>query len=241
MQTQEIKEVYNEIIPNQYKGDYEYNRWFSSPIQKSGYDMTKKSIEQHIIKEKNLTVDRLLELGPGAGTWTKLLRKKFINTKFDLVDISKEMLNLSKKTLGEDNIEYFEIDFLEYSSDKKYDFFFSSRVIEYFPDKKFLFDNIYNLLADKASGFIITKTPKYARYKILGRQVPAMHRTQISPGDLVTLMKTRGFKDIELYPVTMVFPRSILISKIMYRLFYSIKLNFFSQFFAESYCVKFKK
>jgi len=142
-----------------------------------------------------------------------------------------------------DNIRFFESDFLRFSPAGQYDFFFSSRAIEYFPDKKALIGKISGLLKSGGQGFIITKTPKYLINKILGRKPPKLHRGQISPRALKSLLRESGCRDMEMYPVTMSFPifKSVFMSELLHKIFYRRKLNFISQFFSESYSVKFTK
>jgi ubiquinone/menaquinone biosynthesis C-methylase UbiE len=243
MDTQEVKKNYNQDVKNKFKGDYEYNRWFKNPILKAGYEMTKKSIEFHLLGDK-AEFQNYLELGPGAGTWTKLFVSYCRGANFDLVDISGEMLKLAREALeGYNNIRFFECDFSRFAPDKRYDFFFSSRVIEYFPDKETLVKKIGKLLKSSGYGFIITKTPKYFRYKVLRRTVPNLHRGQINPRALRSIIEKTGCEIIGIYPVTMSFPvlKSVFLNKLLHKIFYKRKLNFISQFFSESYCVKFVK
>ncbi|MBI4836918.1 MAG: methyltransferase domain-containing protein [Candidatus Portnoybacteria bacterium] len=275
-------------------GDYERRRWFSDALREAGYQMTKESIHYHLL-ERGPFYD-CLELGPGAGTWTKLFLEKYPDANFDLVDISGEMLKLAKKNLdkfinplchseaigrrisssmrsfapqfcgaqddsGEGNrddkgdtqddkrgvkfgnVRYFETDFLDFKPDKQYDLFFSSRALEYISDKKEAVLKVAGLLKSGGRGFIITKTPKYLRAKLLGREIPELHQGQIAPRKLKQLLSETGFKNIEIYPVAMSLPllKSSKLNRLLFRIFYKFRLNFLSQFFAESYCVKFEK
>ena len=241
MDNKEVKNIYNKTVKGRALGDYEYWRWFRNKIQKAGYEMTLASIRKHI---GAINFSHCLELGQGQGTWTNELIKFCPKANFDLVDISKEMLKLAQHRFADkNNIRYFEEDFLEFRSDKKYDFFFSSRVIEYISDKELMVKKILDLLNYRAGGFIITKTPKYLRNKLLGRVIPRLHQGQIQPKGLVQLLKKYGADNIEIYPVTMSFPilRFSYLNKLLHRIFYKHKLNFISKFFAESYCIKFLK
>ena len=185
-----------------------------------------------------------LELGSGAGTWTKLFLEKCPDAKFDLVDISGEMLDQAKENLGSyQNIRYFEADFLDFKPDKQYDLFFSSRALEYVPDKKRAVLKIAGLLRSGGRGFIITKTPKYLRARVFGRKIPRLHQGQIAPRKLKQLLSEAGFKNIAIYPATMSFPlfKSPKLNRLLFKVFYKHGLNFLSEFFSESYCVKFEK
>lgn len=245
LESNKVKEIYNQKIKEDYRGDYEQRRWFANDLLRAGYEMTYQSIKHHLL-QNNLSIENYLELGPGAGTWTKLFIEKNPQANFDLVDISSEMLKLAKDNLNQyqgANIDYFEKNFLEFESNKKYDLFFSCRAIEYISDKDKAIAKIAKLLKNGATGLIITKTPKYLRNKILGRKISELHQGQILPRKLKKLLKYAGFKELKIYPVTMSFPllRSAKINKTLHKIFFKHKLNFISQFFTESYCVKFQK
>ena len=242
MKSESVKEIYNRQVKTKFGGDYEHRRWFSDALKEAGYQMTRESICHHFL-EGSLFND-YLELGPGAGTWTKLFLEKCPDAKFDLVDISGEMLDQAKENLGSyQNIRYFEADFLDFKPDKQYDLFFSSRALEYVPDKKRAVLKIAGLLRSGGRGFIITKTPKYLRARVFGRKIPRLHQGQIAPRKLKQLLSEAGFKNIAIYPATMSFPlfKSPKLNRLLFKVFYKHGLNFLSQFFSESYCVKFEK
>jgi len=243
MQTSEVKDIYNSLIKEKLDGDYENNRWFKDDIAKTGYMMTRDVIN-HYINSTNLIIKNYLELGPGPGTWTKLFVQRFPTATFDLVDISKEMLFLAKNKFAlHENINFFESDFLKFNSAKKYELFFSSRVIEYLPDKKKAIEKIYSFLSEDGYGFIITKMPKYFINKLINRKTSALHSGQIYPRHFKKILKESGFRNIKIYPVTMVFPflKSAFVNKVIYKTFARLPLNFFSSLFSESYCISFKK
>lgn len=234
-----IKQHYNEKIKE--SPNYERERWFADDIKRSGYDMTLSAIRRHVLP---VEFSSCLELGPGAGTWTKELLAARPDARFDLVDISKEMLGLVRRRFADKhNINYFESDFLAFDPEKQYDFFFSSRAIEYIPDKDAVARKICALIKPGGRGFIITKTPKYLRNKILGRAIPEMHRGQIAPGKFAELLAKYGAEDIAVYPAAMSWPfwRSAKMNLMLYQIFGGRKLNFFSKFFAESYAIGFNK
>lgn len=242
MDTQEIKQKYNQEIQVKYKFDYEHNRWFATPLLQAGFKMMQKTIQKHVLSDK-LVVENILELGPGAGTWTKMLKTKFAQANFDLVDISKEMLALAQRALGDDKFVYFESDFLDWQGSKKYDLFFSSRALEYFPSKSPVISKIFSLLNQEKYGFIITKNPQYWRYQLVGRKIPDMHRQQVKPKDLKIILSKVGFSEIKFYPAVMTMPffKSPFLNSLLFRLFGNFQLNIISQLFTEAYLVKFKK
>ncbi len=244
---EDVQDRYNTTVKDKYKGDYESARWFSNDLRKAGYDMTRNTIVKRVIDPTLAAGNapkRCLELGPGAGTWTKLLVAHFPHSTFDLVDISREMLENAHKSLPQDaKVSYFEKNFLEYQADERYDFFFSSRVIEYFPDKKPVVGKILSLLASGGTGHIITKTPKYFFDKIVGRGIQSFHSGQIHPKTLAKLLRDNGCTDVVVRPVVFSFPRmsSPALNKMLYKIFGGLKLNPFTMYLTESYIVSFKK
>lgn len=241
MSHQAVKEKYNKDIRLKFGSDYEKNRWFKDDFSRSGYDAMFASIRRYAVPGD---FKNCLELGPGHGTWTNVFLDSYPEANYDLVDISSEMLDLVKSRFSrQKNIRYFETDFLDFSNDKVYDFFFSSRVIEYIVDKELLIKKIYSVLGAGARGFIITKTPKYLRLKLMGKKVSEFHSHQIEARMLVELLQKAGFTNIEVRPITFVWPlwRSASMNRMLYKLFGEKKLNSLSQFFSESYSVSFKK
>lgn len=236
----EIKKKYNEIAGS-VRGDYEVQRWQRDGIQIAVYKMTRLTVERLALP---IPFSHFLEVGPGPGTWTKFFIKKRPEAQFDLVDISAEMIKQAQENLSSTNrVKYIIADFLDFSSDYKYDFFFSARAIEYFRDKDILIKKISELMQKGGQGFLITKTPHYWRQRILFRRPPVLHRGQISHSELKKLLEERGFGAVKIYPATIIVPlfRSAKINMFFYRLFSKSELNFISQFFSESYCVQFVK
>ncbi|MDP2586428.1 MAG: class I SAM-dependent methyltransferase [Candidatus Komeilibacteria bacterium] len=240
MDVNQVKSVYNSQKP---EANYEYERWFKNPIKLAGYEMSLKSIKVHVLPDLPQG-GAYLELGPGAGTWTKVILIARPGLEADLVDLSSSMLNQAKKNLsGFSGINYFENDFLDFSADKKYQAFFSSRVFEYLPDQPAAAAKIAELLPSGGMGWLITKTPKYFFNRLLGRKINPLHNGQIAPTKLHALLAAAGFKEIKMFPVAFSFPlfKSAGLNKFCHSLFYRLPLNFISQFLSESYLVKFKK
>lgn len=244
MANEDVKQFYNEKMPKKFGTDYEHERWFRDPIQRAGYDLTLRAIARHVLTDERLHPKRIFELGPGAGTWTKFLVKKFPEAQIDLLDISREMLGRAQEALAkEKHIRYTETDILDWKPEGKYDFFFSSRVLEYIEDKKKFCDTIYSALESGGRGFLITKMPHYARERFLGRRSSDLHQGQISPGALIDALRGAGFKDVVAYPVTMSIPllHSPKLNVAFGKLLGAYSLGPVGMFFAESYSVVFRK
>ncbi|MGD0976854.1 MAG: glycosyltransferase [Minisyncoccia bacterium] len=237
----DISQFFDRLVGVKYSGEYEYNRWFKNKISKAGFDMTEMAIKRSFNK---LDFRDYLEVGPGPGTWTRYFLNKWPKANFDLVDASSEMLRLAENKLGAgQNIRYIHSDFDEFESDKTYDFFFSSRALEYFPDKQLTVDKICKMLKPRARGLIITKNPRYWAYKLNDKDLPEIHKMQISPVTLEELFKKNNINDVTMYPATITIPvvKSAFLNKLAFSIFGNFKLNFLSKLLAESYCLYFTK
>lgn len=235
-------EIYNRKVREEFGGQYEKHRWFKTPVARASYVMTAWSINRHFIN-RGLKFENCLEVGPGPGTWTKLILNQNPGANYDLVDISSEMLDSAKRNIANPNVKYFLADFMKFSSDKTYDLFFSSRAIEYFKDKIGMVRKIYNLTQTGTTGCIVTKTPHYLRARLRGKKYSNMHLDQISPPDMRVILAQAGFRNIEMYPATMVFPilKLPFLNKLLFLIFRNFELNPISRFFSESYIVIFRK
>ncbi len=243
MKASNIKDFYNNTMPGKFEHDYEHGRWFKTPLLRASYEMTKMAIEKHVLSKKK-KYSHALEVGAGPGTWSKLLLRSGVVEKLDIVDISSEMLTLAKHTLSDQGaVSFFESDFIAFSSSVKYDFFFSSRALEYFPDKEKFVEQMQRLLRSGGEGFIITKNPHYLRSRLLRKKISEMHTGQISPRALKKILGAKGFGDVKIYPVAMSFPifHSPFVNVSLYRVLGRFPLNFISNIFAESYCIAFSK
>ena len=198
-----IQDFYNSKIEDRYENDYEFNRWFKNSRLRLDYYMVYKSIKHHL---KDVDFNNCLELGPGPGTWTKLLYKKNPNANFDLVDISKSMKG---QFMGEmrrqPNTNYVVGDINEYNFDKQYDLFFSSRAIEYLDNKQLLLEKVFRVLVKGGQGMIITKNPNIGLFN-RKKTTRWQHSGQISIKKLQDKLKDTGFKNIKVYPVIIRLP-----------------------------------
>jgi 2-polyprenyl-3-methyl-5-hydroxy-6-metoxy-1,4-benzoquinol methylase len=239
-----VKDFYNSQMPGKFGDDYEHERWFRDDIQRAGYHLTLRAVSRHVLSDERLNPSRVLELGPGAGTWTKFLAKRFPRAKIDVVDISREMLARAKKALEkETHISYTETDILDWTPKVTYDFFFSSRVIEYIDDKQAFVDKIFSVLSPGARGFVITKMPHYTREKLLRRKSSTLHQGQIEPSELLKLFRDAGFHDVVAYPVTVSIPvlHNAKWNARLGRFLDQFPLGLFGLVVSESYGVVFRK
>ena len=244
MANSDAKDFYNETMPGKFGADYEHERWHKGPIEEAGYKLTREAILRHVVADDTLDPLRVLELGQGAGTWTKILLNRFPDAYFDLLDISKEMLARAKAALGErEKVRYVESDILAWEPDGVYDLFFSSRVIEYIDNKPAFAKKVFSALPLGGRGFLITKMPHYERDRYLGREVSKFHTGQIAPAALMQILREAGFIDVACYPVTLSIPllHSARLNYAVGKLLGPYRLGLFGMAFAESYCVLFRK
>lgn len=236
------KTFYNETMPQKLGGDYEVARWAVNPLLRAQYRMLADVVHRQVFPLV-APAARVLETGPGPGTWTKLLLEANPSAQYTLVDISHEMLSQAREGLSDRaNITFVESDFLAYESPDPYDFFFSSRAIEYMPDKAAAARKIASLLAPGATGAVITKMPKAFFDRMRGR-ISVLHVGQIAPGDLVLLLERAGFIVERVRVATATFPGigSAMLNSFVYRILKHVSLFFPLSLFAESYLVTFRK
>ncbi len=242
MHTKEVQQWYNDAL-RKGAASYERARWFSSPQARAAYAMVKEVLAREV-RPRLKKGAAVLELGPGPGTWTRELLSYAPEVAVDAVELSEEMLAQARTALaGREGVRFFCEDFLSFTPTRHYDFFFSSRALEYLPDKKAAVEKVARALAPGGMGCIITKMPHYRRSRLLGRSVPPLHAGQISPSALKALMEEAGLRVVRVVPVTLVFPRlgSARLDRALFALFSRIPLNPLSAPFTESYAVVFAK
>ncbi len=240
METTQIKEFYNQSL--QKSGNtYEFDRWAKTPQMRAGYLNTKSALHK-LVPQYLSDGMKVFELGPGPGTWTKELLMIAPQATYHLVDISEEMLKQAKDNLKEfSNITFTQSDILDFVPQQSYDFFFSSRIIEYVPDKDRALEVIADALKPGAYGYLVTKTPQYQRL-FSNKLVSKVHQTQISPSDLSKLLEQHGLTVIKSLQVTCVFPRvhSGFLDRLLTTICRLLPFSW-SASVSESYALVFKK
>ncbi len=237
-----VQGFYNEKAKNISKNGYEYARWFSTPKKIRQYKNTAKSLSYHL---RDVHFKNCLEVGCGPGTWTKLLLKKYPDSGFLCLDISKEMVAQLKNNIKDKKrVKTIVKNFLDHDfMEKKFDFIFCSRAIEYIPDKTLVIKKFYNLMQPGGKGIIVSSPPHpriLALKKIFGLRANLQHTHRISVRSLIYLLKKEGFIKIEPYPILFsdffIIPRNIL-----FTLLYNRTWGLLSKMFASSYIIKFEK
>ena len=237
------KEFYDRVMTAKLGADYERARWATSSLQNAQYEMTAQTIRRYVLPALK-GVGRILEVGPGPGTWTKILLEASPRVAYTLVDISTTMLAQAKAALPQDvDITFVESDLLRFRTDEKFDGFFSSRAIEYMPDKAAAAAAIAALLSPGARGAIITKTPKYFFDRLRGRNVTDLHRGQIAPRELTRALEIAGLEIVGIHAATATVPLlgSAILNRIVFQVIRRLPLFYPISLFTESYCVLFRK
>lgn len=232
-----VRKYYDDYVKNI---DYEKKRWFKDKASEEKYSETEKAINFHL----NNRFKDVLEIGCGPGTWSRILLKHTKNLV--LLDISKEMLRQAKKRLKKEKLKiaYVCSDFENFKTKKKFDLIFSSRAIEYMPNKERVIKKINGFLKDGGKVIIITKNPmRRWKHLIFKKDVEKIHKNWISIKEFKNLLEKFKFKKIEIYPAVfsvMPFPNFILTRKLnmfFHLLFYKIKIFSLIALSLESYVV----
>lgn len=103
----------------------------------------------------------ILDVGPGHGFFSFLIKKEFSDYKsIDLVDISETSLSMTKDIIGYDGdkINYFLKDIFEYDGSITYDFIVLGEVIEHLDDPKVILSKLADLLSKDGLLWVTTPT-----------------------------------------------------------------------------------
>lgn len=242
MKHEAVADFYNQI-KGKYGDDYESARWMRTPITRSHFRMATEAITDAL---RGATITRCFEVGPGAGTWTRLLLSIAPQAEYTLLDISETMLGIARKNLAASNsahIDFIVSDFTAYTPTQRYDFFFSSRAFEYIVDKKAAIEKIATLLPPGGRGVLITKNPRYWADRIFRRNRSALHQNQVSARVLTGLLVQAGFRVQFVRPATVTVPffKSAFLNDCMYRVLKRGWITWIHGIFTESYLVAFQK
>lgn len=192
----ETRQHYNDLIPA-LQGEYVAYRWHSGPVQRSHYRHTQEAISRAF--QELGPVRKLLEVGPGPGTWTNLCLSNAQDVT--LCDISREMLKQARGHFGE-AVRYVEGDFTADDTvvETEYDAIVSFRALEYMSDKGGFVRRVYEHLAPGGALMVITKNPGWRDKRSAGN-AEDIHRDWISWTDLAQLVRGAGFTDVQAFPV----------------------------------------
>lgn len=110
---------------------------------------------------KNHSKLSILDIGPGHGFFSYLVKKEFPDyKKIDIVDISETSLKMTKKIIGFDGekINYTNKDIFDYDDSNKYDFIVLGEVLEHLDEPKQILIKLSKLLNPGGLLWITTPT-----------------------------------------------------------------------------------
>lgn len=114
---------------------------------------------REVMNENKAHIRRYLEVGGGHGLYiSEAINILGDNCEFDLVDISESSLNIAKKMIGNDAVNYYLTDVFDYYPDHKYDFITMGEVLEHVEDPVSLLKKLHSLAKDDGKVYITTPT-----------------------------------------------------------------------------------
>ena len=105
---------------------------------------------------KTGTIKSVLDIGCGTGNYTGLLRRKLPGARIVAVDISPGMIEIAKKKLKDENIEFVVADAERISFEKKFDLISSNSSLHWFENLGQTLSKYKELLNKK--GFVLFST-----------------------------------------------------------------------------------
>jgi SAM-dependent methyltransferase len=182
---------------------YLADRWQSEPVKRSHYAQTRRTIETFFSRVAGRP-RRLLEIGCGPGTWSKICRANA--DEVTLLDISEEMLRIARSRLGDNGFSYVCSDLLADGVKPTGDYHavFSARALEYMRDKREAIRRIAGFLCSGGVAAVITKNPAWGD-KVADTLAGRMDEDRIQTDwigweQLAEYFRDAGFKDVAVWP-----------------------------------------
>ncbi len=112
-----------------------------------------------IINKNAPHIQNYLEVGGGHGLYiSEAIGIIGDSANYDLVDISKSSLDIAKKMINNDKVNYMLTDVFEYFPEHKYDFITMGEVLEHVEDPVSLLKKLHTLLGENGKLYITTPT-----------------------------------------------------------------------------------
>ncbi|MGZ5546098.1 MAG: class I SAM-dependent methyltransferase [Limisphaerales bacterium] len=134
-------------------------------------------------------IKRYLEVGGGHGLYiSEALSIIGDQATFQMVDISESSLDIAKKMVANDKVNYLLSDVFEYFPPVKFDFITMGEVLEHVEDPVKLLQKLHSLVADDGRVFVTTPT-----------NAPAIDHIYLfrNADEIRTVIKKAGFKICE--------------------------------------------
>lgn len=190
-------------------GRYRNDAWFETPVARFGYTQTRRKLFEFLQPEKT---EKILEIGCGPGTWTKLVAPKCMH--LTSIDISEEMLREAKRYAKAKNVSFVNADFSRYNTKEKFDKIYFVRVFEYFKNKDAALRKLHSMLKKDGKLVIIAKSP-YTVWALLPKlrkfwkeqaEKNGLWVENISAGRMEVMLKDAGFRNTRAKPVIVRLP-----------------------------------
>jgi|GEM_PF-290544 2-polyprenyl-3-methyl-5-hydroxy-6-metoxy-1,4-benzoquinol methylase len=112
-----------------------------------------------VVKDNSDQILNYMEVGGGHGLYiSEAINIKGNNANYDVVDISSTSLDIAKKLIKNDSVNFILSDIYDYRPEKKYDFITMGEVMEHVEDPVSLLKQLKRLLKEKGKLFITTPT-----------------------------------------------------------------------------------
>ncbi len=112
-----------------------------------------------VISANKQAINRYLEVGGGHGLYISEAIGIIGDDKhFDLVDISKSSMDIAKRMINNDKVNYILTDVFAYHPKHKYDFITMGEVLEHVENPVNLLKKLHSLLSDNGKVFVTTPT-----------------------------------------------------------------------------------
>jgi 2-polyprenyl-3-methyl-5-hydroxy-6-metoxy-1,4-benzoquinol methylase len=112
-----------------------------------------------VINQYKSSISNYLEVGGGHGLYiSEAIKTIGDNAVYDMVDISQSSLNIAKKMVANEQVNYIHSDIFDYNPTKKYDFITMGEVLEHVEDPISLLQKLGELLTENGRLYITTPT-----------------------------------------------------------------------------------
>lgn len=118
MDGSDVRKFYNEYVPRQ---------------RSVGVNIRHLSILERLKRAGLKDTSNVLEIGCGIGTLTSLLARVVTRGSILATDISDESIDLARKEVEQDNIEFRTMDIVDHRDARKYDMIVMADVLEHVP------------------------------------------------------------------------------------------------------------
>ncbi len=201
-----VKDYYNNNVPEFTKGYFHF-RWGQSALRFETYLQTKEALLRCL---KGVYVNNMVEVGSGPCVWSSFLHQH--SDHFVAMDLSLAMLEQSP---AHEAVLKCCADAAHLPlSDYKVEALASLRAFEYFPDKLAALIEFWRVLTPDGFLLIATKNRKYSGYsQHSDPKKKDIHSGNLTPSELVGLLKQAGFVEIQLRPAYLGRTKIILLWK----------------------------